>query len=458
MTSRVLDWPGARWTGAATTFAVRSGHATALDLCLIETDNRSDGSTWRHERRLSMSRAGGRHGDLWSTTVPGVGPGQRYGYRAYGPWSPADGLLFNPAKLLVDPYATRIENGSLDERGLRSGVMHPGEEFERPDPTDSLQEAPLGVVSALPSAQRSQHPRVAWEDTVIYEAHVGGMTMLHPDVEPALRGKFLGLTSAAVAEHLCELGVTSVELLPVHHSLTEPFLHHRGLTNYWGYSTLGFFAPDTRFAIGDPLTEFAAMVEALHAAGLEVILDVVFNHTAEGGPGGPTVCWRGLDNAGYYRLDPTDRSRYIDVTGTGNTLDTTSPIALSMVADSLRFWVDVYGVDGFRFDLASALIRDRECNVDPHHPLLAGARPRPRAIAGETHRRAVGCRAGRVPGRRLPEGLVRMERRLPRHGPRLLALRTTPAPGLRVASCRKRRHLRGDGSPTERVDQLRHLS
>ncbi|CAN5334706.1 glycogen debranching protein GlgX [soil metagenome] len=320
---------GAHWDGAGTTVALWAPRADAVEVCRYD-DAGAEIRSWLPERT-----GGVRHGYL-----PGVGPGQRYGVRVHGPDS-------NPAKLLIDPYARAIE-----------GAYQPHEAvLDRTSDLDSAPHVPRGVVvDDRFDWSGDRPPRVPWEDTVLYELHVRGFTMRHPDVPEGLRGTYAGLAHPAAIGHLTDLGVTSVQLLPVQHFVSEPRLLARGLSNYWGYNTLGFFAPHAGYASGSgPVAEFKAMVAALHAAGLEVILDVVYNHTAEGDEHGPTLSFRGIDEAAYYRRDAG--GRYDDMTGCGNTLDTRRPQVLALVLDSLRYWVGETHIDGFRFDLATALVR-----------------------------------------------------------------------------------------------------
>jgi glycogen operon protein len=348
-------WPGrpyplgATWDGQGTNFALWSAGATAVDLCLFDPDGT--------ELRIPLAE---QTYHVWHGYLPGVGPGQRYGFRVHGPWDPARGLRFNPAKLLADPYA-RAYAGEVDYSGPLAAYRDDPYHGAR-DEADSAGYVPLSVVvAAAVTVPPDERPRVPWEDTVIYELHVGGFTRAHPDIPEELRGTYAGLAHPAAIAHLKSLGVTTVELMPVHHHVTEPSVAARGLTNYWGYNTLGYFAPDSRFSssgdAGEQVAEFRAMVRALHEAGIEVILDVVYNHTAEGGAGGPTLSFRGIDNRAYYRLDDGDPARYRDYTGCGNTLDARQFHVLQMLMDSLRYWVTELGVDGFRFDLASALMR-----------------------------------------------------------------------------------------------------
>ncbi|MDX6677591.1 MAG: isoamylase [Solirubrobacteraceae bacterium] len=325
---------GAHWDGEGTNFAVFStagAYGGAVELCLVA------GADGDGERRVPMSVGQ----DIWHVYVPGVGPGQRYGYRASGPFAPDRGLRFDHDRMLSDPYALALEPmGGNRPREVHSLVVD--ERFDWGD---------------------DRPPAIDWSQTILYETHVQGISALHPDVPPELRGTYAGMASAPVVEHLRSLGVSSVELLPVHHFLTEQRLLDMGLTNYWGYTTLGFLAPHGPYRSSDgpgsQVDEFKSMVKALHAAGLEVILDVVYNHTCEGGPGGPTVCFRGLANEVYYRLVPGDPSRYVDTTGTSNTLNVDRPEVLRLIMDSLRYWVTEMHVDGFRFDLAATLARDR---------------------------------------------------------------------------------------------------
>jgi isoamylase len=349
-------WPGspaplgAHWDGNSTNFALWSAGAQAVDLCLFDDDGRE------HRHRLQETTH-----QVWHGRVPGISPGQRYGYRVHGQYDPGSGLRYNPAKLLLDPYARAVDGElTLDPAlfGFRPGSV----DLAQPDARDSAPHVPRGVVvhDHFPW-DGDRRPATPWSDTVIYEVHVKGATMSHPDIPPALRGTFAGLAHPAFIEHLRALGVTAVELLPVHHFVSEPHLLRRGLTNYWGYNTLGYFAPHAAYSSsgsgGRQVTEFKAMVKALHAAGIEVVLDVVYNHTAEGDHSGPTLSFKGIDNGGYYRLDGGDPSRYTDYTGCGNTLDVRRPPVLALLMDSLRYWVTEMHVDGFRFDLAAALAR-----------------------------------------------------------------------------------------------------
>jgi len=364
---------GATWSGAGTTFALYSAHATAVELCLFR-----EPSDAVEARRIPLrSGADG----IWRVEVEGVGPGQLYGYRADGPYAPERGHRFNPAKLLLDPYARALSGPVLWSAPLAShpddaGAVPP----DAPDPRDSAGAMPKCVVvdSAFDWAG-DRRPGTPWDRTIIYECHVKGMTMLHPEVPRAERGTFLGLASEPIIEHLRSLGVTAVELLPVHQVASEPRLAGLGLANYWGYSPIAYFAPDVRFATagrGQAVEEFKTMVRRFHAAGLEVILDVVYNHTGEGGHRGPTLAFRGIDNTAYYRLRPEHPEWYVDFTGCGNTLDLRRAPALDLVLDSLRYWVEEMHVDGFRFDLATVLGR-MDPDFDPTAPFFERVRDDP---------------------------------------------------------------------------------
>ncbi len=309
-----------------------------------------------------------RTGSAWHGYLPGVGPGQRYGYRVHGPYDPGRGHLFNPAKLLIDPQARAIEGPVRYEAARTFGFAPDGDGLVA-DAQDDAAAIPKCLVIDPSFDWEDDRPlETPWSETLIYEAHVRGFTMRNPAVREDLRGTYAGMASDEAVSYLRSLGVTAVELLPVHHVADEEFLRGRGLTNYWGYSSIGFLAPHASYAAtgqgGEQVREFKGMVKALHRAGIEVILDVVYNHTGEGGHRGPTLSFRGIDNASYYRLDPHDPSRYLDVSGTGNSLDPAHPEVLRLIADSLRYWAVECHVDGFRFDLAAALGRERD-GFDP---------------------------------------------------------------------------------------------
>src|SRR5262245_15225454 len=352
-------WPGApyplgaTWDGVGVNFALFSEHATRVELCLFDSAQaESESLTIALTEQTDM---------VWHGYLPDVRPGQLYGYRVHGPYDPHRGQRFNPNKVLIDPYA-RVVGRPMQWNASLFG-FRAGEDDTTFDARDSGAHAPLAAVVDTAFTWGGDRPlRTPWHETLIYELHVKGFTALHPDIPDPLRGTYLGLASEPAIRHLVSLGVTAVELMPVHHHSDDWHLVQRGLTNYWGYNTLTYFAPDTRYAVSkspmESVREFKMMVRALHAAGLEVILDVVYNHTSEGNHLGPTVSLRGIDNATYYRLQPHAPRYYEDFTGCGNTLNMRSPRVLQLIMDSLRYWVTEMHVDGFRFDLASALARE----------------------------------------------------------------------------------------------------
>jgi isoamylase len=357
-----LIWPGrpfplgATFDGEGTNFAVYARHAERVELCLFDGADPS-----REVRRVGLRE---KNGHVWHVYLPGIGPGTLYGYRAHGPYDPEAGLRFNASKLLVDPYA-RAVSGETDLQGPIFAYRRDAPEQDLAfDDRDSAAAVPKSVVVGNHfDWEGDRRPDTPWHRSVIYEAHVKGFTARHPEVPPELRGTYAGFASPPALEHLTRLGVTAVELLPVHEFVDDPFLAAKKLTNYWGYSTLAFLAPEQKYARGsrgEQVTEFREMVKALHKAGIEVILDVVYNHTCEGNHLGPTLSLKGLDNPSYYRLVEESPRHYWDSTGCGNSLDTTNPWAVKLVMDSLRYWVEEMHVDGFRFDLAVTLGRDPE--------------------------------------------------------------------------------------------------
>jgi glycogen operon protein len=353
-------WPGkpfplgAIWDGQGTNFALFSEGATAVELCLFDGPHEPECERLPLRERTAL---------IWHGYLPGIRPGQIYGYRVHGPFDPEQGLRFNPAKLLLDPYAKAVANEPEWDAHLFGYVLgHPDEDLSL-DAVDSAPGAPKSVVvDRWFDWDNDRHPRIPWHQSLIYVAHVRGFTIQHPGVPPELRGTYAGLAHPAAIQHLMALGITAIELLPVHEILVEKHLIDRGLTNYWGYNTLGFFAPHGRYSsggrLGEQVAEFKAMVRALHRAGIEVILDVVYNHTGEGNQLGPTLSLRGIDNRTYYRLVGDQPRFYMDYTGTGNSLNVRSPEVLRLIMDSLRYWVTEMHVDGFRFDLASTLARE----------------------------------------------------------------------------------------------------
>jgi glycogen operon protein len=341
---------GATWDGRGTNFALFSASAEKVELCLFDRQGR------REIERIALPE---RTEDVWHGYLNDVAPGQSYGYRVYGPYHPERGLRFNHHKLLVDPYAKQLIGRlvwSDAHFGYRAGSARADLSFDR---RDNARGMPKGmVIDEAFTWGQERGPSIPWEDTVIYEAHVKGLTRQREDVPPAWRGTFRALTAPAIVDHLKRLGVTAIELLPIHAFVDDRYLIERGLSNYWGYSTLGFFAPERRYSLDAPLDEFRSTVSRLHDAGIEVILDVVYNHTAEGNHLGPTLSFRGIDNTSYYQLS-RDRPRYYDdFTGCGNALNLAHPRVLQMVMDSLRHWVQMCHIDGFRFDLATTLGRD----------------------------------------------------------------------------------------------------
>jgi isoamylase len=344
---------GATWDGAGVNFALFSENAQGVELCLFDAEG-------EEEVRVPVTE---QTDQVWHVYLPQVRPGQRYGFRVHGPYDPPAGHRFNPAKLLLDPYAKAID-GTVNWSDALFGyeIGHPEGDLAR-DERDSAPGMPKSVVSDPAFTWgHDRPPRIPLNESVIYEVHVKGFTARHPDVPKALRGTYAGLASPPAIDYLQSLGVTAVELLPIHQFVADKHLVDRGLTNYWGYNSIGFFAPDARYAAtgtrGQQIAEFKTMVRTLHEAGIEVILDVVYNHTAEGNHLGPTLCFRGIDNASYYRLVADDRRHYMDYTGCGNTLNMTHPRTLQLIMDSLRWWVTEMHVDGFRFDLAAALARE----------------------------------------------------------------------------------------------------
>lgn len=354
-------WPGrayplgATWDGKGVNFAIYSENATRVELCLFDSIESETES-----QRIPLPE---RKDQIWHVYLPDVTPGQLYGYRVHGPYDPLNGHRFNPNKVLLDPSARSIARRvRWDDSLFGYQIGHPDEDLSF-DERDSAPFAPLAkVIDSAFTWGDEQRPRTPIHKTVIYEMHVKGFTMLHPDIPEPLRGTLAGIGSDAAIDHLRSLGVTAVELLPVHFHLNDRQLMERELSNYWGYNTLGFFAPDPAFASVayhlDPAEQFKVMVRNLHAAGIEVILDVVYNHTAEGNERGPTLSFRGIDNAAYYRLSQENQRYFVDFTGCGNTFNMRNPRVLQLIMDSLRYWITEMHVDGFRFDLASTLARE----------------------------------------------------------------------------------------------------
>jgi isoamylase len=360
MTEPIRIWPGqpyplgASWDGSGVNFALFSENATAVELCLFDSAEDSQESA-----RIDIAE---RTDQVWHCYLPDLRPGQFYGFRVHGPYDPQRGHRFNPAKLLLDPYAKAITGRIKWSNDLFAYKVGAGVEDLAPDPDNSAGGVPKCVVIDNAFTWEDDKPlQVPWNRTVIYECHVKGMTVRHPEVPAHLRGTYLGLCTDPMIEYFLSLGITAVELLPVHQFIVDRHLAEKGLTNYWGYNSIGYFAPDVRYAtsgLGNQVYEFKTMVKTFHAAGLEVILDVVYNHTGEGNHLGPTVCFKGIDNVAYYRLMPDDPRFYMDFTGTGNSLNMVHPRTIQLIMDSLRYWVTEMHVDGFRFDLAPVLARE----------------------------------------------------------------------------------------------------
>ena len=352
-----IVWPGkpyplgATWDGEGVNFAIFSERADGVDLCLFDPSGR---------REISRIQMREQTDQVWHCYLPEARPGLLYGYRVHGPYAPAQGLRFNRNKLLLDPYSKQIRNGLKwhdSQFGYRIGHRLQDLSFDRRDSAQGMLKAT--VVDPAFTWGQDRPPRTPWHRTIIYEVHVRGFTIRHPQVPPALRGTYAGLATAPVIDYLMRLGITAVELMPVHTFVDERPVIQRGLRNYWGYNSIGFFAPEPRYlSSGGSIAEFKTMVKVLHSAGIEVILDVVYNHTAEGNHLGPTLSFRGIDNPAYYRLQADNPRFYVDYTGTGNTLNMRHPRVLQLIMDSLRYWVLEMHVDGFRFDLAATLARE----------------------------------------------------------------------------------------------------
>ena len=341
---------GATWDGEGVNFALFSENAEKIELCLFDQGGRHE--TARIPLRWQTDQ-------IWHCYLPEARPGQLYGYRIFGAYEPRNGLRFNPNKLLLDPYAKQLVGQLMWSDalfGYRIGSAREDLTLDRRDNAPGMPKC--RVIDTAFSWGDDRPPRTSWHDTVIYEAHVKGFTYLHPQVPPRLRGTYAGLASYPIIEHLQRLGVTAIELMPVHAFVDDRVLIEKGLRNYWGYNSIGFFAPEMRYSESGTVGEFKSMVKRFHSAGIEVILDVVYNHTAEGNHLGPTLSFRGIDNTSYYRLTPDNQRYYMDFTGCGNTLNMVNPRVLQLIMDSLRYWAMEMHVDGFRFDLAAALARE----------------------------------------------------------------------------------------------------
>ena len=444
-------WPGAPYPlgatfdGGGTNFSIFSGVAERIELCLL-----GDSGV---EERVTLPE---RNGLIWHGYLPRVGPGQRYGYRVHGPHDPGAGLRCNPNKLLLDPYAKAVDGTITWNEALF------GYRFGDPGSYNDADSAPYAMTSVVINPffdwGNDRPLRIPYNETVIYEAHVKGMTMRHPKVPAALRGTYSGLAHPTMIRHFRQLGVTAVELMPVHQFVQDSTLDEKGLRNYWGYNTIGFFAPHNGYASfgtrGEQVLEFKAMVRALHQAGMEVILDVVYNHTAEGNHLGPTLSFRGIDNQAYYRLVDGDEKHYYDTTGTGNSLNVRHHESLRLVMDSLRYWVLEMHVDGFRFDLASALAREFH-EVDRLAAFfdLVNQDPIVSQVKLIAEPWDVGEGGYQVGG--LPVAVDGVERQVPGHVRDFWRGGTGRLGRVRAALHRLLRPLRGRQPPPHRVDQLR---
>ena len=346
---------GATWDGKGVNFALYAENAVNVELCLYKSVK--DGKAAEQVKMLERTH------HIWHVYIPGLKPGQLYGYRVHGPFEPENGHRFNPNKLLIDPYAKAIA-GTVEWHDALFGYKLGHEEedlsFSEEDSAPYLPKCV--VIDPSFDWEGDKPPKIPYHQSIIYETHVKGLTQLHPDIPEEIRGTYAALAHPVIIKYLKELGITAVELMPVHHFVTDRYLRDKDLTNYWGYNTIGYFAPDVRYSssgvLGEQIAEFKNMVKALHKAGIEVILDVVYNHTAEGNHMGPTLSFRGIDNASYYRLVEDSKRYYMDYTGTGNTLNAMMPSVLRLIMDSLRYWITEMHVDGFRFDLASTLARE----------------------------------------------------------------------------------------------------
>ncbi|HUM91564.1 MAG TPA: glycogen debranching protein GlgX [Candidatus Competibacter sp.] len=398
-----IVWPGrpyplgATWDGEGVNFALFAQHAEQVVLCLFDAKG-------KHE--IEQIRLREQTGGVWHGYLPEARPGLLYGYRVHGPYQPEEGYRFNAHKLLLDPYAKSIIGQiqwSDAQFGYRLGSRN--EDFSFSTRNSAVGMSKCQVVDAAFVWGDDRPPRTPWHDTLIYELHVRGFTMRHPDVPAHLRGTYAGLACGPVIDYLKALGVTAVELLPIQYFVDERHLLDKGLRNYWGYSPVGYFAPDPRYAATDnPVSEFKSMVKSLHSAGIEVLLDVVYNHTAEGNHLGPTLCFRGLDNAVYYRLSPEHPRYTMDYTGCGNTLNTAHPRVLQLVMDSLRYWVQEMHVDGFRFDLAAALARETDGEVDQAGAFMAVVPQGSGTAQDKRTAQPRGTRAAARPGGKFPVG------------------------------------------------------
>ena len=418
---------GATWDGLGVNFALFSANATKVELCLFDDSG---------ETELERIELPEYTDEVWHGYLPAARPGTVYGYRVHGPFEPDAGHRFNPNKLLIDPYAKQLVGQ------LRWGPELFAYKLDHADKDKSFDErdsAPLmqkcRVIDQAFTWGASRKPEISWERTIFYEMHVKGFTKLHPLVPEADRGTFAGLANPNIPAYLRSLGVTSAEFLPIHAFVDDSYLEEKGLRNYWGYNSLAFFAPEPRYLQSPMVSEFKEMVNQFHAHGIEVILDVVYNHTAEGNELGPTLSFKGIDNASYYRLMPDQKRYYINDTGTGNTVNLSHQRVLQMVADSLRYWATEMHVDGFSFDLATILARE-PYGFDEGGGFLDACRQDPVLQQRQADCRALGYRPRRLSGRTISTGLGGMERQVPRHRAQLLERRFRRAARIRQADHR----------------------
>jgi isoamylase len=402
---------GATWDGLGVNFSLFSANATKVELCLFDQNGTQE------IQRIELPEY---TDEIWHGYLPDAAPGTVYAYRVHGPYEPEKGHRFNPNKLVLDPYA-KAHIGQLkwgaELFGYTFGAQGDDLTFDKRDSAPLMPKCV--VVDPAFTWARDRRPTIPWDQTIIYELHVKGFTKRNSKVPENLRGSFAGLARKEIIDYIRSLGVTSVELLPIHSFVNDSLLLDKGLTNYWGYNTIGFFAADPRYLASGAITEFKQMVAHFHDAGLEVILDVVYNHTAEGNERGPTLSFRGIDNASYYRLLPDKPRYYINDTGTGNTMNLTHPRVLQMVTDSLRYWITEMHVDGFRFDLGTILGRDG-AGFDQGGGFLDSCRQDPLLSQVKLIAEPWDCRTRRVPGGVFSARLGRVERSLSRHGQKLL--------------------------------------
>ncbi len=446
-------WPGqpyplgATFDGVGTNFSIFSEMATKVQLCLFDEAG--------VETCLDLPEMTAL---CWHGYLPNVRPGQRYGFRVHGPWAPENGQWCNPSKVLLDPYAKAID-GAWQWNEAVFPYHFNAPESSRNDADSAPYVAKSVVINPFFDWGSDRRPNTPWHRTVVYETHVKGFTQRHPEIPPEIRGSYAGMAHPVSVRYLQKLGVTAVELLPVHQFVQDSTLAEKGLRNYWGYNSIGYLAPHNEYTssgqCGEQVQEFKHLVKTMHDAGIEVILDVVYNHTAEGNHLGPMLSFKGIDNAAYYRLVGDNRRYYMDYTGTGNTLNMRHPHVLQLIMDSLRYWVLDMHVDGFRFDLAAtpcarAARRRPAVGVLRSDPAGSGRQP------GQADRGAVGRRRGWLPGRELPAVVVRVEREVPRFGPRLLARHRSVARRVRLSLHRQFGSLRGHRPPSVREHQLRH--